>query len=110
VTERVSTGPGVGEYSRCPRVSPFPTNADLGRALRRLRHVRRLSVEDLAGRAGMHPTYLSSIERGERNPSWAKLCGLARGLRVSLHAIVRAAEGEAYGGLHAPHDGPRGAP
>jgi transcriptional regulator with XRE-family HTH domain len=83
-------------------VPPSPTSADLGRALRRLRHVRGLSIEDLADRAGMHPTYLSAIERGERNPSWAKLCGLARGLRVSVPALARAAEGESYGALHTP--------
>jgi transcriptional regulator with XRE-family HTH domain len=55
-----------------------PSVADLGRAVRRLRQIRRLSIDALADQAGMHPTYLSAIERGQRNPSWAKLCDLAQ--------------------------------
>jgi transcriptional regulator with XRE-family HTH domain len=79
-----------------------PTNVELGRAVRRLRRVRRLSIEALAGRAGLHPTYLSAIERGIRNPSWRKFCDLARALDCSPYALVRAAEGEAHGAFYVP--------
>jgi transcriptional regulator with XRE-family HTH domain len=72
-----------------------PTNAELGRAIRRLRRARSLTIEDLAHDADMHPTYLSGIERGVRNPTWSKLCGLAIGLDVSVAEIVRDAEAEA---------------
>jgi transcriptional regulator with XRE-family HTH domain len=78
----------------------MPTTVELGRAVRRLRRVRQLSIEALADRAGLHPTYLSAIERGLRNPSWAKVCDLARALDCSLHALARAAEGEAYGAAY----------
>lgn len=73
----------------------MPTNADLGRAVRRLRRERHLTIEALALDAGLHPTYLSGIERGIRNPTWAKLCGLTLALDVSLSVIVQAAEQEA---------------
>lgn len=73
----------------------MPTNADLGRAIRRLRWDRDLTIEKLAFAAEMHPTYLSGIERGRRNPTWDKLCGLAGALGVSMTALVHTAEQEA---------------
>jgi transcriptional regulator with XRE-family HTH domain len=72
-----------------------PSNVDLGRAIRRLRRARRMTIEGLAHDADMHPTYLSGIERGVRNPTWSKLADLARGLEVSLAEIVQDAEAEA---------------
>jgi transcriptional regulator with XRE-family HTH domain len=71
-----------------------PTNAQLGRAIRRRRHSRRLSIEALAFAAGLHPTYLSGIERGVRNPTWVKLVSVAGALGVSLSTIVQDAEDE----------------
>lgn len=72
-----------------------PTKAHLGAAIRRLRSEADLSIEALAAEAGMHATYLSGIERGNYNPSWTKLAGLAEGLGVPVSAIVDAAEAEA---------------
>lgn len=70
-----------------------PTRAALGRAVRGLRQDRGLSIETLAGEAGMHPTYLSGIERGNYNPSWDKLGALARALNITLSRLVEEAEG-----------------
>jgi transcriptional regulator with XRE-family HTH domain len=75
----------------CVRVD----SAELGRVLRRLRKARGLSIEDLALRADLHPTYVSSIERGERNPSCGKLSDLALALGVPLSALMQDAELEA---------------
>ncbi len=58
----------------------MPTNAALGQAIRRLRKERRLSIEALLFAADMHPTYLSGIERGVRNPTWERITSLARAL------------------------------
>lgn len=69
-----------------------PTNAQLGRAIRRRRQARRLSIEALAFAADLHPTYLSGIERGVRNPTWSKLAGLASALEVSLSTLAHDAE------------------
>lgn len=71
-----------------------PTNADLGRAIRRLRHRRHVTIEDLAHDADMHPTYLSGIERGIRNPTWTKLTSLADALDMPVAVIVQYAEAE----------------
>jgi transcriptional regulator with XRE-family HTH domain len=70
----------------------MPSNADLGRALRSLRKARHLSIESLAFAAGMHPTYLSGIERGVRNPTWQKVCLLAAALNVTVADVVGRAE------------------
>jgi transcriptional regulator with XRE-family HTH domain len=72
-----------------------PTNAELGVVIRRLRRARHLTIEGLAHDAGMHPTYLSGIERGVRNPSWDKLAGLCQALDVPIIEMVRDAEDEA---------------
>ena len=76
-------------------MSTSASGADLGRAVRRLRRAQRLTIEDIAFTADVHPTYLSSIERGERNPSWNTLCGLADALGLSVPALVEEAEEEA---------------
>jgi transcriptional regulator with XRE-family HTH domain len=73
----------------------MPTNTDLGQAVRRLRRERRLTIEALAFAADMHPTYVSGIERGVRNPSWEKIASLARALGVPVSTLVVAAEQEA---------------
>jgi transcriptional regulator with XRE-family HTH domain len=73
----------------------MPTNIDLGRAIRRLRRAQRLTIETLALDADMHPTYLSGIERGIRNPTWDKIGSLARTLDMPVSAVVQAAEQEA---------------
>jgi transcriptional regulator with XRE-family HTH domain len=69
-----------------------PANADLGVAIRLLRRARRLTIENLAFAADMHPTYLSGIERGRRNPTWDKLTALARALDIPVSALARDAE------------------
>lgn len=54
-----------------------------------------MTIESLAHEADMHPTYLSGIERGLRNPTWSKLTALATGLSVGLGEMVKDAEAEA---------------
>jgi transcriptional regulator with XRE-family HTH domain len=80
-----------------------PTYAQLGCGVRRLRQARRLSIEALAHAADMHPTYLSTIERGRSNPTWDKLCGLAEAFGITISQLVRVAEAEAYGAAYVPH-------
>lgn len=75
-----------------PAVHMTPANVDLGVAIRLLRHARDLTIEDLAFAAKMHPTYLSGIERGVRNPTWDKLTALARALDIPVSGLARDAE------------------
>ena len=59
-----------------------------GRKLRSLRMERGLTQEELAFRAGLHRTYVSSAERGERNVSLVNLDKLASALEVHLRDLV----------------------
>jgi transcriptional regulator with XRE-family HTH domain len=52
----------------------------VGKTIRRLRLEKRWTQEELAGRCGLHPTYVGGIERGERNVSLDNLIKLARAL------------------------------
>jgi len=53
-----------------------------GRALRTVRQQRGLSQERLAFRAGLHPSYVAQVERGERNISLRNIWQLAEALDV----------------------------
>jgi transcriptional regulator with XRE-family HTH domain len=79
----------------CPASAGSPTNGDLGRAIRQLRREHGLTIEELGFAAGVHPTYLSGIERGVRNPTWGKLCSLADTLGTPVVEIARRAESTA---------------
>ena len=61
----------------------------LARNLRRLRTSAGLSQEELADRAELHRTYISSVERAQRNVSLENLFKLARGLSVSAEDLIR---------------------
>lgn len=54
-----------------------------GGHLRQLRHDRLLTVEQVAESAGLHPNYLSSVERGERNVSLYNIWRIASSLGLS---------------------------
>jgi transcriptional regulator with XRE-family HTH domain len=47
-----------------------------------------MTQEEVARGARMHPTYLSDIERGARNPSWEALTRVAKGLGVGVAEIA----------------------
>ena len=53
-----------------------------GANVRRWRKERGLSQEELAARAELHPTYLSGIETGYRNPTVKIVGRIARALKV----------------------------
>lgn len=55
----------------------------LGRNVRSLREERGWSQEDYADRADIHRTYVSDIERGQRNPTVTVIEKLARPFGVS---------------------------
>jgi len=47
-----------------------------------------LSQEALADLAGLHFTYVSSVERGERNISLENLAKLAKSLKCQLQELI----------------------
>jgi len=68
-------------------VSGVPSPADLphniGEFIRDLRQNAKISLRELADRAGVSNPYLSQIERGLRKPSAEVLAQIAGALRVS---------------------------
>lgn len=54
-----------------------------GNRVRQLREARGLSQEELAHRANLHRTYVSSLERGQRNVGIENVQALALALDVS---------------------------
>jgi CheY-like chemotaxis protein/DNA-binding XRE family transcriptional regulator len=64
----------------------------LGSAVKKQRSALGLSQEELAFRAGLHRTYVSEVERGERNPSIASIEKLAQALKVSISSLLERAD------------------
>jgi transcriptional regulator with XRE-family HTH domain len=78
-----------------PVTKEAPTTTALGLAVRELRKRGGLSQEELAHRSGLHPTYISGIERGLRNPSWRSVGRLCDALGVTVSELARLAESTA---------------
>jgi transcriptional regulator with XRE-family HTH domain len=62
-------------------------NKRFGQAIKAWRRKSGISQEELAGRAGLHRTYVADIERGARNPSLQSIHKLAMALRVSFSTL-----------------------
>ena len=62
--------------------------AEFGLRIRSTRSVGGLSQEELAHRAGLHRTYVSSVERGERNIRLLSILTLATVLGVDPGSLV----------------------
>jgi transcriptional regulator with XRE-family HTH domain len=60
-----------------------------GERVRARRHELGLSQEEVAERAGMHFTYVGSVERGERNISLVNIVRLAAALGVDPGELLR---------------------
>jgi len=54
-----------------------------GLTVRMLRYQAEMSQEQLAEKAQLHPTYISSLERGKRSVGLEKIVYIARALGVS---------------------------
>ncbi|EKD08190.1 MAG: helix-turn-helix transcriptional regulator [Limnospira sp. PMC 1291.21] len=57
--------------------------------LKQIRKMRGLSQENLADIAGLHRTYVGSVERGERNVSIDNMERLAKALDVEITELLR---------------------
>jgi transcriptional regulator with XRE-family HTH domain len=70
------------------RTHKGPLRDVLARNMRRLRAARGLSQEGLAHECGINRTYLSGVERSERNVSIDNIARIARGLKVKAHVLL----------------------
>ena len=64
-----------------------PAQAAFGRAIREIRTQRGISQEALAHACGLDRTYLSSVERGARNPTLSSILRIAAALEVDAAEI-----------------------
>ena len=64
----------------------------VGRNFARLRKAKGLTQEEVEARSGVSQQYLSSLERGRRNPTVITLYELAQVLEVSVADLVRVDE------------------
>lgn len=65
----------------------------IGRNVRKERHERKLSLDELASASGVSKATLSQIESGKVNPTVATLWKIAQSIHVDLHALIMG-EGE----------------
>lgn len=65
---------------------------NFGAVVRRRRRSAGLSQEALATKAGLHRTYISLLERGERTPSILVVRQLAEALDTSMTSLIRQLE------------------
>lgn len=68
------------------------TLAAFGAAVRAVRIERGVSQERLAELAGVHRTYVGSVERGERNVSLINIARIAHGLDMSAAELLQRTE------------------
>ena len=66
-----------------------PDAVRFGAILRRLRQERGWTIDKLARRAGMHPTYVSIVEQGGNVPSLASVLELVEVLGGDVAEIMR---------------------
>jgi ribosome-binding protein aMBF1 (putative translation factor) len=69
----------------------------LGRAVRRLRQAQGISQEALAAKCRIHRTYMTDLERGQRNVSIDIIEKVVRGLGVDAGVLFAEAEKERRG-------------
>lgn len=60
-----------------------------GENVKKMRKTRGWSQEELASKAGLHRTYIGSIERSERNVSLINIERMANALAVKIEALIK---------------------
>jgi transcriptional regulator with XRE-family HTH domain len=65
-----------------------------GLAVRSRRLAAGITQEKLAEQAGLHPTYISMVERGVRNPTLDAADRIAGVLKISLPQLIEAAQNQ----------------
>ena len=80
--------PKMGDRAKS---APHP-RLTLARNLRRIRAKKEISQEELASLAGLHRTYVGSIERCERNVSIDNIAKLAAALGVPPSSLLEEAQ------------------
>jgi transcriptional regulator with XRE-family HTH domain len=56
--------------------------------IRELRKLKKMSQEQLAEKANLHPTFVGNLERAEKNPTLTSLVKIAKALDISLSELL----------------------
>ena len=67
-------------------------NLCFGNVLKKLRNAQNLSQEVLADRSDRHPSYISLLERNQKNPSLDTFFALAHGLEMKASEMLKEIE------------------
>jgi DNA-binding XRE family transcriptional regulator len=78
----VYTAVAFDAVSNRERATFHPHRVAFGNRIRHLRESQGLSQEQLADLAGIHRTYMSGVERGQRNIGLDNIVAIARALGV----------------------------
>ena len=68
---------------------PVVQRQRIGPAIRKLRHEKDMTLDDLAEQAGISASHLSRLERGQTLPSFTVLAGIAHVLGVSIDEFAQ---------------------
>lgn len=77
--KRMSTSPTVSEQA--------PFGADIGRRIRNLRHIKGLTLKDLADRTACSESMLSKVENGKAQVSLTLLHRVVQSLDITITAL-----------------------
>ena len=64
-------------------------SSKFGKRVKEIRLKKDMSQADLAKVLGVHPTYISGIERGARNMALKNIERLARALAVPIEELIK---------------------
>ena len=70
------------------------TAKNYGIVLKRLRLENSISQEKLAFKCNLHPTYISLLERSERQPSLSVFCDISTALNLRPSEFMKLLESE----------------
>jgi transcriptional regulator with XRE-family HTH domain len=71
---------------------PVHAVRELGQAIKRLRLQRDMTQQQLADASGLDIRYVGSIERGQRNPSFGAIQGIASVFGMKTSELLRKAK------------------
>lgn len=60
-----------------------------GKRIRSLRKEQKISQEELAFRANLHPTYIGQVERGEKNATLESIEKITSALNISFDTLFK---------------------
>ena len=75
------------QTSRASKIGPILGN--VGGVIRKRREDIGLSQDELGHLAGLHRTYIGSVERGERNVTLVSLIAICGALQMQPHELLR---------------------